>query len=147
MRLTMFTDFGLRVLMRLAGEPDRSLTTKDIAREFSISRHHLTKVVRDLANAGYLVTQRGAGGGLRLARAAEKITLGEVVRSLEARSALVDCFRADGGACALTPQCRLKRHLAAAQEAFLSELDGVNLAGCAYPAPPERTLRRSTQHG
>jgi len=147
MRLTMFTDFGLRVLMRLAGESERSLTTHDIAREFAISRHHLTKVVRDLANAGYIVTQRGAGGGLRLARAAERITLGEVVRSLEARSALVDCFRDDGGDCALMPQCRLKRRLAAAQEAFLRELDGVTLAECAYPAPPERTFRRSVKHG
>lgn len=132
MRLTMFTDFGLRTLMRLAGDPDRSFTTDDIAREFGISRHHLMKVVRDLANAGFVVTQRGMGGGFHLRRPAAEITLGEVVRALE-HEAFVECFRDDGGGCALTPNCRLKGKLAAAREAFLQVLDGSTLADCAYP--------------
>ncbi len=134
MRLTSFTDFGLRAMMRLAGEPERSFTTDEMAEEFAISRHHLTKVVGELAHAGLVATQRGARGGFRLARPAETITLGEIVRRLEARQALVECFRADGGACVLTPRCRLKRHLAAAEEAFLSALDGTTLADCAYRA-------------
>lgn len=133
MRLTAFTDYGLRALMRLAGDPDRSFTTEEMAREFAISRNHLTKVVRDLASAGYVKTQRGAGGGFRLARAPESITLGEVVRALEERHALVECFRQDGGACVLMPRCRLKKRLAAAREAFLRELDATTLAECAYP--------------
>ena len=133
MRLTSFTDFALRALMRLAGEPERSFTVDEIAGEFAISRHHLTKVIRDLARAGYVATQRGAGGGFRLARPAETITLGEVVRALEARHAIVECFRADGGACRLTPRCRLKSRLAAAHAAFLRELDAATLAECAYP--------------
>jgi Rrf2 family nitric oxide-sensitive transcriptional repressor len=138
MRLTLFTDFALRALMRLAGEPDRSFTTDEIAREFAISRHHLTKVVRDLSSAGFVTTQRGAGGGFRLARPAERITLGEIVRALESREALVECFREDGGACVLTPRCGLKGKLAAAREAFLRELDGTTLAECAYPQAPRR---------
>lgn len=135
MRLTAFTDFGLRALMRLAGEPDRIFTTDEIAREFAISRNHLTKVVRDLARAGFVVTQRGAAGGFRLARPAAAITLGEVVRALEERHSIVECFRADGGACVLAPRCRLKARLAVAREAFLHELDRSSLAECAYPAP------------
>lgn len=138
MRLTMFTDFGLRTLMRLAADPDRSFTTDEIAKQFAISRHHLTKVVRNLASAGYVTTQRGAGGGFRLARPAERITLGEVVRALEAREALVECFRAEGGGCVLTPGCRLKGRLAAAREAFLRELDATTLAECAYPGVPRK---------
>lgn len=80
----------------LAGEPDRSFATSEIAAEFEISRNHLAKVVRDLAEAGFIATQRGAGGGFSLARPAETITLGEVVRALEGGSALVECFRDDG---------------------------------------------------
>lgn len=136
MRLTAFTDFGLRALMRLAGEPDRSFTTDEIAREFEISRHHLTKVVRRLADAGYVRTQRGAGGGFQLARPAEAIGLGEVVRDLEEDQPIVECFRADGGNCVLTPRCRLRKRLASAREAFLAELDRTSLADCAYPARP-----------
>lgn len=131
MRLTSFTDFGLRALMRLAGAPGRSFTTEEMAREFAISRNHLTKVVRDLARAGYVATQRGAGGGFRLARPADTIRIGAVVRSLEARQALVECFQRDGGACVLTPRCRLKGRLAAAHEAFFRTLDETTLADCA----------------
>jgi Rrf2 family nitric oxide-sensitive transcriptional repressor len=135
MRLTAYTDFGLRALMRLAGEPERSFTTDEIASEFEISRHHLIKVVRGLAEAGYVKTQRGAAGGFRLARPAGDITLGEVVRDLEQDQPIVECFREDGGMCVLTPRCRLKKRLAAARQAFLDELDTTTLADCAYPAP------------
>lgn len=131
MRLTAFTDYGLRALMRLAGEPGRVFTTDEIAREFQISREHLIKVVRDLAKAGLVRTQRGAKGGFMLARPAGEITIGQVVRQLEGRHALVECFRRDGGNCILTPSCRLKRQLAGAAEAFLRELDKTTLAECA----------------
>ncbi len=134
MRLTSFTDFALRALMRLAGEPARSFATNEIAAEFGISRNHLAKVVRDLAEGGFITTQRGIGGGFALARPPQSITLGEVVRALEGRHALVECFRDDGGTCALMPRCRLKPKLAAAREAFMRELDGTTLAECAYPA-------------
>jgi Rrf2 family nitric oxide-sensitive transcriptional repressor len=135
MRLMAFTDFGLRALMRLAGEPDRSFSTGEIADEFGISRHHLTKVIGELAEGGFVTTQRGAGGGLRLARPADSITLGEVVRALEGRHAIVECFREDGGNCVLTPHCRLKARLASAHAAFLQELERTTLAECAYTAP------------
>jgi Rrf2 family nitric oxide-sensitive transcriptional repressor len=138
MRLTLFTDFALRALMRLAGDPTRSFATQEIAAEFGISRNHLAKIVRDLAGSGFITTQRGAGGGFMLARPAEAITLGEVVRALESPHALVECFREDGGSCILNPRCHLKSRLAAAREAFMRELDGTTLADCAYPARPAR---------
>jgi Rrf2 family nitric oxide-sensitive transcriptional repressor len=143
MRLTLFTDFALRALMRLAGEPARSFATNEIAAEFGISRNHLAKVVRDLADGGFIATQRGAGGGFSLARPPQSITLGEVVRALE-QEALVECFRGDGGACVLTPRCRLKAKLAAAREAFMRELDATTLSECAYPARLKTSQARGT---
>lgn len=130
MRLTQFTDFGLRTLMRLAGEPDRTFTTDEIAAEMRISRNHLSKVIQGLAEAGYVTTRRGSGGGFQLAGPAENIRLGDIVRALETREALVECFREDGGSCVLTPRCRLKGRLADAREAFLRELDRATLADC-----------------
>lgn len=135
MRLTAFTDYGLRALMRLAAFPERSFSTDQIASEFAISRHHLTKVVQELARGGFLKTQRGVGGGFRLAMPPNEITLGAVVRFLEQRHAIVECYRADGGACTLSPHCRLKAKLAAAREAFMRELDGTTLDQCAYGGP------------
>lgn len=140
MRLTEFTDFGLRALMRLAGEPDRLFTTDEVATGFGLSRNHLTKIVNELAKAGVVTTVRGAGGGFRLARPPEDIRLGDVVRILEQRHAMVECFQAGGGLCSLTPDCRLKSKLAAAHHAFYRELDKSTLADCAYP--PARDASR-----
>jgi Rrf2 family transcriptional regulator, nitric oxide-sensitive transcriptional repressor len=134
MRLTNFTDYGLRVLMRLAGAEGQIMTTDQIATEFSISRNHLTKVVQDLVSSGYVTSQRGKGGGLLLAKAAQDIRLGDVVRHLESGNALVECFRADGGSCALLPTCGLRQRLILAREAFLDVLNTSTLAECAYRA-------------
>lgn len=138
MRLTLFTDYGLRTLMRLADDPDRLFTTEAIAEELRLSRHHLTKVVRCLRAAGYVTTLRGVGGGFRLAQPAHQIRIGAVARRLEGGQPLVECFRADGGACTLTPRCRLKGRLHQAREAFFRELDTMTLAECALPATSAR---------
>lgn len=132
MRLTAYTDFGLRILMRLAGTPGSVFTTADISRELGLSTNHLSKIVRELARAGILRTRRGASGGFELARDPRLVTLGEIVRLLENRQPLVECFREDGGNCTLMPGCGLRRRLAAANEAFLRELDQTTLAECAY---------------
>lgn len=132
MRLTQFTDFGLRTLMRLASEPNKVFTTGEVAAELRLSRNHLTKVVQGLRAAGYVKTMRGAGGGFRLAQAPEDIRIGAVARLLETGQPLVECFRDDGGHCVLTPRCRLKARLRSAREAFFAELDGMTLAECIY---------------
>ncbi|MCV2865116.1 RrF2 family transcriptional regulator [Albidovulum sediminicola] len=132
MRLTTFTDFGLRVLMRLAGDPARPFTTAELADEFRVSRNHLAKVISALAAAGYLETRRGGGGGAVLARPPEDIRLGDVVARLEADQALVECFLPGGAACTLTPRCRLKVRLAEAEAAFIADLNRSSLADCVY---------------
>jgi Rrf2 family nitric oxide-sensitive transcriptional repressor len=139
MRLLASTDFALRLLMRLAADPARHRTTEDLAQAVGVPRNHLQKVVQALAEAGLVRTLRGAHGGVLLARPAAEIRLGAVVRRLEGGQALVECFRADGGACCLAPDCRLRGVLAGAREAFLGTLDRTTLADC-LPASPEPAI-------
>lgn len=120
--------------MRMASEPDRAHSTAEIADEFGISRNHLTKAIATMAAAGIVTTQRGSGGGAKLARPAEELGLGDVVAVLESGSAIVECFAAGGGACVITPECRLKGHLASARASFLEHLNLHTLADCALPA-------------
>ena len=134
MRLTSFTDYGLRALMRMASAQDRAFSILELATELQISRHHLAKVISALAASGFVTTRRGGGGGTELARPAAEIRLGEVVAALEAGHVLVECFAITGSTCSLTPHCRLKSLLAAAELAFLAKLDDSTLADCALPA-------------
>ena len=134
MRLTSFTDYGLRALMRMASAPDQAFSTAELAGEFGLSRNHLTKIMQRLAQGGIVETRRGGGGGAVLARASREIRLGEVVRLLEQGQALVECF-APGGACTIDGCCRLKGRLRSAEAAFLADLDRATLADIALPAP------------
>src|SRR3569833_2658680 len=83
MRLTKFTDFSLRVMIYLARHPNGLATIADIAQEYDIPSTHLMKVVHRLAQCGYIVTVRGKGGGMRLARSPDMINVGDLVRDTE----------------------------------------------------------------
>ena len=91
MRLTMHTDFALRLLMLLALEPDTLHTIEEVANRYHISKNHLMKVVQDLGKAGFVRTVRGRNGGIALARPAREIIVGHVVRQTEDGFQLVDC--------------------------------------------------------
>lgn len=134
MRLTFFTDYGLRILMRLAMEPERRFTADSMAEELRLSRTHLVKVVQALRDADCVETTRGAGGGFALSRPASEIRIGAVARRLEGRMDLVECFREGESSCTLLPACRLRAPLRAAGEAFFRELDGLTLADCLLEA-------------
>ncbi|MBS0416071.1 MAG: Rrf2 family transcriptional regulator [Proteobacteria bacterium] len=126
MHLTTYTDYSFRVLMRLALTPDRLTTIAEIAASYGISEHHLMKVVHQLGVAGYIETHRGRGGGLRLAKDATDITVGEIVRCMEPDLGLVACFRA-GETCSISSACALSPILGEALDAFLRVLDGRTL--------------------
>ncbi|MGV8987147.1 MAG: Rrf2 family transcriptional regulator [Cypionkella sp.] len=145
MRLTSFTDYGLRALMRMASAPERAFSTAELAAEFALSRNHLTKIIAALAQAGIVTTRRGGGGGAVLARPADQIKLGDIVRVLEAGQALVECFASGGGDCTVTGCCRLKGRLRSAEAAFLADLDRSTLASIALPPAAAKPLAEPVQ--
>jgi Rrf2 family nitric oxide-sensitive transcriptional repressor len=130
MRLTNFIDYGLRALIFLADRRPEVLSAAAIADHFHVSRHHMAKVLQELAAAGYVESIRGAQGGVRLARDPRDIRIGDVVRSLDKDQPLVECFRDEGSDCVLLPRCRLKGMLARAKHGFLRELDRFTLSDC-----------------
>jgi Rrf2 family nitric oxide-sensitive transcriptional repressor len=142
MQLTRFTDYALRVLIHLGSRPEAFATVAALADDQGISRHHLTKVVHQLGVKGYIATVRGKGGGFRLARQAETIRIGDVVRDLETNFELAECFRAGASACRLLPACALKSALAEAGHAFLASLDAHTLADLLPAARPPTVMRR-----
>ena len=79
MQLTKFSDYALRVLMYAEGAGDRLVTIDEISEAYGISRAHLMKVVNALTRAGFLTATRGRSGGLKLAKPAHSIVLGDVV--------------------------------------------------------------------
>ncbi|NGM84106.1 Rrf2 family transcriptional regulator [Paenibacillus sp. 7124] len=128
MRLTMYTDFSLRILLYL-GTKERSerSTIQEISDAYNISKNHLVKVAHELGKAGYIETVRGRGGGIRLAHTPGEINIGEVIRRMEDDFHLVECFNPAGNHCPITPVCGLKGVLGRALNAYLQVLDEYTL--------------------
>jgi len=151
MRLSTFSDYSLRVLMHLGNNPGNLITIGEIASLHGISENHLMKVVHQLGRSGYIETVRGKGGGMRLARAAAEIRLGDVIRQTESDFKLVECFAADA-TCRLVPDCRLHGILDSALASMFLVLDGYTLADLAStprseipPGLPKKQAIRITQ--
>lgn len=142
MRLTLHTDFALRVLMLLALEPDTLHTIEEVATRYRISKNHLMKVAQTLAQQGFIESVRGRNGGLRLARPAERINLGAVVRTTEDSLTLVECFDRETNTCLVAPVCGLRGPLDEALAAFFAVLNKYSLADLvANPATYRRMAR------
>lgn len=133
MRLTVYTDYSLRVLMYLALKGDGLATIEEIAKSYGISKNHLMKVAHQLGVAGYVETVRGRHGGLRLAKPAKAIGLGEVIRHTEPDMAIVMCFEPVNADCALMPFCVLHNALKRALNAFIEVLDDYTLSDLVKP--------------
>jgi Rrf2 family transcriptional regulator, nitric oxide-sensitive transcriptional repressor len=135
MRLTLYSDYSLRLLMYAAIRHGELVTIQDVADAYGISKNHLMKVAFELGRKGFLQTVRGRNGGLRLARAPEKIGLGEVVRATEEDFTLVECFDPKTNSCVLTGPCRLRGALSRALKAYFEVLDEYTVADLASPRP------------
>lgn len=124
MQLKKYTDYALRVLIFTGLKEEGELASiKEISEVFDISSHHLGKVVHHLTKLELLESIRGRYGGIRLAKPADEINLGKLVRLLEADFNLLECFDKDGNHCVITPACTLKHTLNKALHAFFQVLD------------------------
>ena len=97
MRLTNYSDYALRSLIYLATKPEPHLLANisDIANSYHISRSHLTKIIHQLGQLGYIDSVRGKNGGIRLACAPKDINLGVLIKQIEPDFNLVECFSTD----------------------------------------------------
>jgi len=127
MGLDKFTDYALRVLMTLAVRAPKRVPTSEVAAIFGLSENHLSKVATQLVSQGFAVSERGRNGGLTLARPADEIVIGKVVRAMKPNAPVVECFGA-GKSCLIVPACGLREPLVLAQDAFFATLDRYTLA-------------------
>jgi len=132
MRLTLWTDYALRSLIYVGAKGGQFSTIAEIADSFGISKAHLMKIVNRLAQQGYLETVRGKGGGIRLARRPEQISVGALIREHEEDLAVMGCL-SESGFCRIQNCCVLRTALREATLAFLHTLDRYTLADLLQP--------------
>lgn len=131
MKLTSYTNFALRSLQLAALKAPELIRVDDVVRVHGLARPHIVKIVHELGVSGYVLTQRGRHGGFRLAKPAEEIVIGDVVRLTEGPLDLVECFNPEKNTCPLIGICKLSLALQEATRAFMAVLDNLTLADIA----------------
>ncbi len=127
MHLTLHADYALRVLLYLAANPNRMVSTGEVSDAYGISKHHLVRVVQGLGRHGFVEVRPGRAGGVVLARPPSEISVGQVVRHLEPDFNIVECFNSEKNSCPITPACGLIGVLNEATRSFLATLDKYTL--------------------
>lgn len=127
MYLTLQADYAMRLLIHLAVQPSGVATIQEIAAHYGISRNHLMKVSHRAAQSGYVEGVRGRAGGLKLAKRARDINVGQVLRATEDWT-IVECFEPASNRCPIAGGCGLQKVLKEALEAYFAVLDRYSLA-------------------
>jgi Rrf2 family transcriptional regulator, nitric oxide-sensitive transcriptional repressor len=117
----------MRLLIHLAVQPDEASTIQEIAERYGISRNHLVKIAHRAVQAGWVEGTRGRGGGLKLARKAKEIGIGQVLRATEDWRT-VECFDPVSNRCPIAGGCGLQPILKDALTAYFAVLDRYSLA-------------------
>ncbi len=124
MKLTTRSRYGTRLVLDIAQNGEHGpVRMADIARRQNISVKYLEKLVRELRDAGYIISRRGPKGGHILKRKPADISVGEIVQVLEGEPSLVDCV--DGKACERSSECLTRCIWQDASEAMFAKLNSI----------------------
>ena len=141
MRLTKQTSYALRILLHCALRPEAQLKAADIAKAYNITEFNVLKIIPLLVHGGFVKTTRGRRGGLRLARPASEIRIGDVVRLTEETHIQAACFGQLHEPCAIQPAAPINRIFGSALGAFIEVLDQHTLQDLVTARPGARGSR------
>lgn len=126
MKLTQHTNYAIRMLM-YCNSKNGLATIGEISEFYGISQKFLTKILLTLTKQGFTETIRGRNGGIKLARPANEILVGDVVQRIEENFELAKCFQSGETSCPLVHTCGLNQALSRALQGFFDILNEYNL--------------------
>jgi FeS assembly SUF system regulator len=134
MRLSHLADYAVVLMTAAARRPAGArLSATELAAETGVSLPTAQKLMGQLAACGLLRSVRGASGGFSLAKAAQEISLADIVEAVEGPIAMSAC--SDGKFdCALDAHCRVKPHMGIVGSAVRGALGAVSLLQLSTPA-------------
>ena len=133
LRVSKLTDYATVVMTCLAGG-DGVLSAQALAERARLEAPTVSKLLKQLAQAGLVLSTRGINGGYRLARAAERISVADIVAAIEGPIGMTECS-AHAGACGHEPHCGVRVNWQRINRAISTALESVTLAEMLRPAP------------
>lgn len=99
--------YALRVLIDMAEHQSEGyVPLKEVSQRQDISEKYMETIIKLLVKDGILEGLRGKGGGYRLSKAPDQLTVGSILRLTEGTLAPVACLEEDAGSCPRMAECR-----------------------------------------
>ncbi len=143
--VTRKTDYGLIMLVHLAGQDGALCSAREIADRYHLPLAMVTNILKALSHGGFVVSERGSRGGYRLALPAEDMSLLAVMETLEGPLKLVQCVLAPhespNGACSLEAHCPIRSPLQRLHEGLRGYLEKISIADIADGSTATRLIQ------
>jgi FeS assembly SUF system regulator len=132
LRVSKLTDYATVVMTCLAAAGDGVLSAQALAERVRLEAPTVSKLLKQLAQAGLVVSTRGINGGYRLARTPEDITIADIVTAMEGPIGMTECS-AHAGMCGHEPHCGVRVNWQRINHAIADALASVTLADMVKP--------------
>lgn len=137
LRVSKLTDYATVVMTCLAAAGDGVLSAQALAERARLEAPTVSKLLKQLAQAGLVVSTRGINGGYRLSRAPREISIADIVTAMEGPIGMTECS-VHAGACGHEPHCGVRMNWQRINHAIATALAEVSLADMVKPPPPRR---------
>jgi len=128
MQFTKAEEYGILGVVHLATKQRGQITPlSEVSEARDIPEKFLAKIFQSLTRSGVVQSHRGVRGGFSLSRAAEDISLGDILESIQGPYHLLKCT-ADETTCVKSPVCGLRSILVEAEQCLLRAFAGHSLA-------------------
>lgn len=144
MQLTRRGEYAIRAMYDLAiYEGEGTTYSKEIARRQQIPPKYIAQIILDLSRAGLVHTNRGAHGGVRLARSADEISLRVIIEAIEGPISLNICLLREGE-CEKEDDCPIHEIWVKVQGDMLKTLTGTTLTALKSSHDEKKQLLETT---
>jgi len=137
LRVSKLTDYATAVMTCLASAGDGVTSAQALSERARLELPTVSKLLKQLAQAGLVASTRGINGGYRLARPPERITIADIVTAMEGPIGMTECS-AHAGLCDHEPHCGVRVNWQRINQAIANALANVTLADMLHPPPKQR---------
>lgn len=145
-RITRETDYGIVLTSFLARNAGQAFSATDLAKRQRLPLPMVSKILKTLARAGVLNSQRGAKGGYSLARAPEAISAADIIDALEGPIAITECSDDTLTHCVHQCHCTLSGHWHRINRALREALEKISLEELSRPQPVQINFPEAGKH-
>ena len=140
LRITKLTDYAIVVLTHMAKDAPGPCTSRSLAEVTGLPQPSVSKMLKSLARAGLVLSERGVLGGYRLASGPESVSIADIIDAVEGPISLTECSGTYSEGCEYAGACALEPIWARINHAVRRALADIRLADIALPTPPQPQL-------